>query len=79
MQIFQSLKECQEPDENRPNINGVIETSIDSDSVYNPVELKYTLTLRTNSGHYESLIQLAEQLKYESIYLAIFAEKKLKQ
>lgn len=76
MHTFKGLKECDEPDEDRPNIDGSIETSV-SDSIRGRVGLEYNLKIRTDLNQYESLLMLAEKLKYESIYLAIFAEKKL--
>lgn len=75
MPVFQPLKECEEPDEDSPNITGEINVNV----VSGAVEYEYTVKIRSNLDHHTSLLKLSEKLMYESIHLAIFAEKKLKQ
>lgn len=73
------LKECEEPNEDRPNITGEINVNIDSKSIHHTFEYEYTVKIRSNLDHHTSLLKLAEKLKYESIHLAIFAIKKINQ
>lgn len=74
MHIFSKEYENENKDERVLRIDGVIESHFHTDLVLRRI-VNYSLEIRSNSSHIESMMELAEKLESEVKKIREFAEK----